>query len=188
MVTQRRPSRCHRAGRRSRWKVDQRIPQDRSLTPRYCPLPRMVGRDAASAMASASAMSFFWRFTNGFTYAGGIRGRSCPRSLIARPRYGHSRMPPSPRRRGLLAHELQQLRTRQPASEYNGPVDPGTMGLKYVLGQIQADNANIVHGRTPRSSVATPATLAHSMPPGGGVHPIAYGLPNALVRIRRPRF
>lgn len=28
---------------------------------------RMVGRDAASAMASASARSFFWRLTNGFT-------------------------------------------------------------------------------------------------------------------------
>ncbi len=28
---------------------------------------RIVGRDAASAIASESAMSFFWRFTNGFT-------------------------------------------------------------------------------------------------------------------------
>ena len=28
---------------------------------------RMVGRKAASAIASASARSFFWRFTNGFT-------------------------------------------------------------------------------------------------------------------------
>jgi hypothetical protein len=28
---------------------------------------RIVGRIAASQMASASAMSFFWRFTNGFT-------------------------------------------------------------------------------------------------------------------------
>jgi hypothetical protein len=28
---------------------------------------RMVGRNAASAIASASALSLFWRFTNGFT-------------------------------------------------------------------------------------------------------------------------
>ena len=33
---------------------------------------RIVGRVAASAIASASAMSFCCRFTNGFTYAGGI--------------------------------------------------------------------------------------------------------------------
>ena len=28
---------------------------------------RIVGRVAASQIASASAISFFWRFTNGFT-------------------------------------------------------------------------------------------------------------------------
>ena len=28
---------------------------------------RIVGREAASQIASASAASFFWRFTNGFT-------------------------------------------------------------------------------------------------------------------------
>jgi hypothetical protein len=33
---------------------------------------RMVGRWASSQIASASAASFFWRLTNGFTYAGGI--------------------------------------------------------------------------------------------------------------------
>ncbi|MGL3210614.1 hypothetical protein [Bradyrhizobium sp. BR 1433] len=32
----------------------------------------MVGRSAASQIASTSAMSFFCRFTNGFTYAGAI--------------------------------------------------------------------------------------------------------------------
>jgi hypothetical protein len=31
---------------------------------------RMVGRKAASTIASASAVSFFYRFTNGFTYPG----------------------------------------------------------------------------------------------------------------------
>jgi len=48
------------------------------------------------------------------------------------------------------------------------------VGLKYVLGQIQANDANLVHGRSPHSDVSTPATLAHLMPPGG-VHPIGYG-------------
>lgn len=33
---------------------------------------RMFGRCAASQIASASATSFFCRFTNGLTYAGGI--------------------------------------------------------------------------------------------------------------------
>jgi len=36
------------------------------------PTNRIVGRCAASQIASASAISFFCRFTNGFTYAGGI--------------------------------------------------------------------------------------------------------------------
>jgi hypothetical protein len=37
---------------------------------------RIVGRDAASAIASASAMSSFRRFANGFTQAGAIRRAS----------------------------------------------------------------------------------------------------------------
>src|ERR1700678_3992110 len=48
---------------------------------------RMVGRLAASAIASASAASFFWRLTNGLTYAGGIKRTSCPASRIARPQW-----------------------------------------------------------------------------------------------------
>src|ERR1700722_3918437 len=46
---------------------------------------RMVGRLAASAIASASAVSFFWRLTKRLTYAGGIKRTSCPASRIARP-------------------------------------------------------------------------------------------------------
>ena len=64
-------------------------------------------------------------------------------------------------------------RACQLAAEYHGPVGPGTVRLKYVLGQIQADDANLIHGRSPRSRDSTPTTVAHSMPPGG-VHPIAY--------------
>ena len=38
--------------------------------------------------------------------------------------------------------------------------------------QIRAADVNLVYGRSLRSSVSTPATLAHSMP-SGGIHPIA---------------
>ena len=46
---------------------------------------RMVGRWAASQMASASAMSFFCRLTNGFTYAGAISFTVWPSLAISRP-------------------------------------------------------------------------------------------------------
>ena len=46
---------------------------------------RIVGRCAASQIASASAASFFWRFTNGFTYAGGINRTSWPMRDSSRP-------------------------------------------------------------------------------------------------------
>jgi hypothetical protein len=36
----------------------------------------MVGRDAASAIASASVASFLFRFTKGFTYIGAIKRTS----------------------------------------------------------------------------------------------------------------
>ena len=39
----------------------------RPASPRSSRHERMVGRWAASQIASASAMSFFWRLTNGFT-------------------------------------------------------------------------------------------------------------------------
>src|SRR3954447_23644934 len=48
---------------------------------------RIVGRWAASQIASASAISFFWRLTNGFTYAGGISRTSWPSSPIARAQW-----------------------------------------------------------------------------------------------------
>jgi hypothetical protein len=61
-----------------------------------------------------------------------------------------------------------------------GP-SPPAVGLKYVLGQIQANDANLDHGRSPHSGLSTPATLAHLMPPGG-IHPIGYFLRCALLR------
>src|ERR1700722_18620965 len=39
---------------------------------------RIVGRLAASAIASASAVSFFWRLTKGLTYAGGDQANFMP--------------------------------------------------------------------------------------------------------------
>src|SRR4051812_15253036 len=46
---------------------------------------RMVGRWAASQIASASAMSLFCRLTNGFTYAGAMRRTVWPSLAISRP-------------------------------------------------------------------------------------------------------
>jgi hypothetical protein len=46
---------------------------------------RIVGRGAASQIASASVASFFWRFTKGFTSAGGISRTSWPSLPISRP-------------------------------------------------------------------------------------------------------
>ena len=46
---------------------------------------RIVGRWAASQIASASAMSFFCRLTKGFTYAGAISFTVWPSLAISRP-------------------------------------------------------------------------------------------------------
>jgi hypothetical protein len=48
---------------------------------------RMVGLCAASQMASASAMSFFCRFTKGFTYDGGISRISWPSAASSRAQW-----------------------------------------------------------------------------------------------------
>src|SRR4051794_18655267 len=45
---------------------------------------RMVGRWAASQIASASVALFFCRLTNGLTYAGGISRTACPSMPISR--------------------------------------------------------------------------------------------------------
>ena len=47
---------------------------------------RMVGRVAASAIASASRSSFFCAFTYGWTYSGDISRTSWPCAANARPR------------------------------------------------------------------------------------------------------
>ena len=46
---------------------------------------RMVGRLAASLMASASLRSFLLRLTKGLTYCGGIRRTVCPAACNTRP-------------------------------------------------------------------------------------------------------
>src|SRR4051812_33737871 len=49
---------------------------------------RMVGRCAASQIASASVALFFCRLTNGLTYAGGISRTACPSMPISRAQLG----------------------------------------------------------------------------------------------------
>ena len=46
---------------------------------------RIVGRRAASQIASASTASFFCHLTKGFTQAGGISRTSCSSFPISRP-------------------------------------------------------------------------------------------------------
>ena len=67
MVTQRRPSRRHRAGSRSRWKVDQRILQGCSLTPGFCPLSNRerLKRTLSQTECAMNSGEKRWRL-NGF--------------------------------------------------------------------------------------------------------------------------
>ena len=47
--------------------MDDKIIERACCSSLFTATKRMVGREAASAIASASAASFFWRFTKGFT-------------------------------------------------------------------------------------------------------------------------
>jgi len=67
----------------------------------------------------------------------------------------------------LSPHALQRLRACQLAVEYIQPFGFRAMRLKYVPGQSQASDAHLGHRLFRRRNVSTPATLRHSMPPGG---------------------
>ena len=59
------------------------------------------------------------------------------------------------------------------------------MHLEHILGKIQADDANLCHGRFPLSDVYNTRYLGTLMP-SGGVHPIAHEAfnSNAVLMIR----
>ena len=75
--------------------------------------------------------------------------------------------------RWLRGQELQQLPPRQLPAEDHRSIRPCAMRLKHVLGQIQADDADLSHGRFPSLRRFNTRHIGTSMPPGG-VHPIAY--------------
>ena len=60
-----------------------------------------------------------------------------------------------------------ELKTRKLATEHYRTIRRRAMRLKYILRQIQTDDANLDHGSLPHSGRSTPATLAQSMPLGG---------------------
>jgi hypothetical protein len=75
----------------------------------------------------------------------------------------------------MTSQERQQMRARQRASKNDRPVGSGAVRLEYILGQIQADDAKLFSGRSPFSGASTPATLAHSMPPGASTPSLTHG-------------
>src|SRR4051812_2041112 len=129
---------------------------------------RMVGRCAASQIASASAMSFFCRLTNGFTYAGAISFTVWPSLAISRPPVMGARTSLQGHRAGReRCQERQKLGAAQLLAKDNSSRAVGSVQLKDVLGEIQSDGAHLVHGRL-LEWPATPS-LWHTKA-AGGVH------------------
>src|SRR3954462_6517637 len=131
----------------------------------------MVGRWAASQIASASAMSFFWPLDERLHV-----GRRDQPHLVAELA---DRASPVMRTRaglhgdkaaGLARKERQYLLAPELLAEHDSAGQPGAVRLEHVLGQIKADGANLFHGRLPQV-VLKHHHLGTSMP-SGGVHPI----------------
>src|SRR4051812_33828474 len=84
---------------------------------------RMVGRWAASQIASASVALFFCRLTNGLTYAGGISRTACPSMPTSRdlagPIMGAAAGLHGDRAGGLGRQEQANLAPPQPLAEHN---------------------------------------------------------------------
>src|SRR3954470_3920109 len=122
---------------------------------------RMVGRWAASQIASASDMSFFCRLTNGFTYAGAISDLTPPVVGAATGLHGH-------RAGRQRCQERQKLAAAQLLAKDHRPRAVSPMELKDVLGEIEADGADRVHGRLLEWALTPP--LWHAEAVGGRPH------------------
>lgn len=141
----------------------------------------MLGRDAASAMAAASAKSFFWRLDKGLN----IVGRDQPHIVTM----GHGNPAPVMRgRAGLHRHntwllirkKLRQSPARYRPVKYNDAIRPDAANLKTVLGKVDHQYVNLRHGCLPHLG-SNETTLAHSMPSGWGIHRISSDCQNALI-------
>jgi hypothetical protein len=121
----------------------------------------MLGRCAASQIASASIASFFCRFTNGFY----IGGRDQPNFMAKLGKLTSPVMRSTTRLQRyrairLRCKEIQQLSSTDPLSEYHSTPLIRSVNMKDVLGDIQTDYDNFRNGRLPQVVLNT-STLAH---------------------------
>src|SRR3954449_5128658 len=127
---------------------------------------RMVGRWAASQIASASAMSFFWRLTNGrrdqLHRVAELGDLAAPVVGAATGLHGH-------RAGRQRCQERQKLAAAQLLAKDHRPRAVSPMELKDVLGEIEADGANLVHERLLEWALTPPLWHADAV---GGVHTI----------------
>src|SRR5215217_3212935 len=148
---------------------------------------RMVGRWAASQIASASALSFFCRLTNGFTYAGAISFTVWPSLTISRPQswaLAHASM--ATVQGGSVARNARSWPRRSFLRKTTRARAVGSVQLKDVLGEIQSDGAHLVHGRllewpaTPSLWHTTAAGGVHTITAEPTRHRILLGMPGDL--------
>src|SRR3954462_2460372 len=136
---------------------------------------RMVGRWAASQIASASAALFFCRVLLPLDERLHVSRRDQPHLV---PQLGDLACPVVGARARLHGHKTARLRGEegehliapQLLAEQNHAGGTCPVCLEHVLGQIQSDRANFCHGRLP-SSGCQHHHFGTSMP-SGGVHSI----------------
>src|SRR5256885_1114372 len=129
-------------------------------------------------------MSFFCRLTNGFTYAGAMRRTVWPSLAISRPPVVGARTRLHGHRTGRQrCQEREELAAAQLLAKDHRARAVSPMELKDVLGEIEADGANLVHERLLEWALTPP--LWHAEAVGGRPHhqPLqARGTDLALIR------
>jgi hypothetical protein len=111
---------------------------------------RIVLRVTASLIASASAASVLSRLTNGLT----LGWRDQPhfvsqRCNLTRPVMRAAASLKADQTRRLLLEKAQYLGAAQLSVEDRRILGVGTVDLKNLLGQIQPDSGNVLHGTAP---------------------------------------
>src|SRR4051794_21463899 len=121
---------------------------------------RMVGRWAASQIASASAALFFCRLTKGVLLPLDERLHVSRRNqphlvpqlgVLACPVVSARARLHGDKTAGLRGEEGEHLIAPQLLAEQDRAGDTCRVCLEHVLGQIQSDRANFCHGRLPSS-------------------------------------
>jgi hypothetical protein len=107
----------------------------------------MVGRNATSTMASASAASFFFPLDERLDVVRrdqpdfmSVPGHfPCPVMRAGAGLHRHQA-------RRLLRHKPDELRSGQLLPEQDGPVRRGLVNLEHVLCEVDADDGSLAHG------------------------------------------